>query len=236
MGYRFDPIPGSADEITNTLQNWVLGKGFQDLTRGIRETLEEAMLYLDVFRWGGGKTTMAAYEAMVASHRANAQKLNFPVLLAEVNKGLTQPMTFAEEFSSLQKARNCLEHRTGVVGPKDVDPVTGMLTLSFPRIRVFYKRGGEEVELALGEILDTHEVDDETAATGTSLYLGRATRLRQYALGEKLLVSPPDFYEISMACHLFAVDVASKLPTAPPAGASTTIGQPDREAGPGVVE
>jgi hypothetical protein len=34
---------------------------------------------------------------------------------------LTSPMAFDDDFTSFQKVRNCLEHRSGIVGEPDVD-------------------------------------------------------------------------------------------------------------------
>jgi hypothetical protein len=46
MGYRFTGPEMSSDERRITYQNWLLAKAFQDLARGIRESLVEACLYL----------------------------------------------------------------------------------------------------------------------------------------------------------------------------------------------
>jgi hypothetical protein len=95
-----------------------------------------------------------------------------------------------------------------------VDVVTGTMALSFPRLRMFYRRGNDEVEIAPGEVIDTHvpgnpfNRDEEVP-----IYMNRVTRIREYALGEPVVITASDFYEIAMACQLFASDVAAKLPT-----------------------
>lgn len=103
--------------------------------------------------------------------------------------------------------RNCLEHRGGRVGAKDVDPVTGILTLSFPRLQTFYMRGDEEVELLPGETIDTHAPDNPFGKEGVTVYLRRVTRTRDYALDEPVVLAAIDFFEIAMSCHLFAADL-----------------------------
>ena len=160
IGYKFDGLEMSEEECRETYQNWLLSKGFQDLARGVRETLEEAVFYLAMVKRQPGITTRAAIEAEIAEVRANAAKLSFPKLLEEVNAALTEPMAFDAEFLSLQKVRNCLEHRGGRVGARDAEAATGTMTLSFPRLRMFYHRGNEEVELAPGEVIDTHSPDN----------------------------------------------------------------------------
>ncbi len=107
----------------------------------------------------------------VAEIRSAASKLTFPALMEQVNRGLTEPMAFDAEFRSLQNVCNCLEHHGGRVGTKDVDPVTGIHTLSFPRLQTFYKRGDEEVELLPGETIDTHAPDNPFGKEEVTVYL-----------------------------------------------------------------
>lgn len=219
IGYKFDGLEMSDDERRETYQNWLLSKGFQDLARGVRETLEEAVFYLAMIKREPGLTTLGEIEAEMAEIRANAGKPRFPALLEEVNAGLTEPMAFDAEFLSLQKVRNCLEHRGGRVGPPDVDAATGTMTLSFPRLRMFYRRGEEEIEWSPGEVIDTRSPDNPFGkGEGVPLYMNRVTRSREYGLGEPVVITASDFYEIAMACQLFASDVAAKLPTLPPIG------------------
>lgn len=212
-GYQFNGLEMTDAERRETYQNWILAKGFQDLARGVRETLEEAAFYLAMIKCEPGMTTLAKVEADMAGIRAAAAKLQFPKLLEDVNAGLTEPMAFDAEFLSLQKVRNCLEHRGGRVGVRDVDE-SGSMTISFPRLRAFYRRGAAEVEIAPGEVIDTHDSNNPFGkGEDVPIYINRVTRTRTYALDEPIVISASDFYEIAMACQLFASDVAAKLPT-----------------------
>ncbi|WP_143761356.1 hypothetical protein [Sphingobium chlorophenolicum] len=212
-GYQFNGLTMSDDERRETYQNWLLSKGFQDIARGIRETLEEAVLFISLAQRKPCITTLEQFETDIAEIRANAAKPHFPKLLETVNAGLTEPLAFEAEFLSLQKVRNCLEHRGGCVGVRDID-ASGSLTLSFPRLRIFYRRGDTEVEVAPGEVIDTHEINDPAhVGKEVPIYISRVTRVRTYALSEPVIISASDFYEIAMACHFFASDLTGKLPT-----------------------
>lgn len=225
FGYQFSGLELPPAERRAAFRNWILAKGFQDLARGVRETLEEALFFLTMFgRPSGVMTTIAQIEADIAKIRASVAKLTFPALMEQVNKGLSEPMAFELEFRSLQNVRNCLEHRGGRVAAKDVDPATGVLTLSFPRLKAFYLRGEEEVELMPGEVIDTHAPDNPFGKEEVSINLRRVTRSRDYALDEPVVIDANDFFEIAMACHLFASDVATKLPKSEGAGAAAAPG------------
>jgi hypothetical protein len=166
MGYDFGEINGLEGDRFLAIQNWILSKGFQDLSRGVRESLEAAVVYLDVVRLSlrPFRLTYNQINAKLDKFRKDAGKLPFPELLKKVNAGLKEPMAFESEFLSLQKARNCLEHRGGKVGQSDInDSASGMMVLSFPRLRVFYKKDNEEVEYVPGKPVEAHTDDNQTS-------------------------------------------------------------------------
>lgn len=222
FGYKFPDLEMTADERREDLRNWLLSKGFQDLARGIRETLEEAVFYLEMVKMEAGLTTWDRVQAHMATIRSSAAKPNFPDLLADVNEGLKESMAFEAEFLSLQRVRNCLENRGGRVGKRDVDPISNKMVLKFPRLRLFYLDRDEEVEFLPGDVIDTHNVRTGEGEE-IQINLQRVTRAREYSLDESVILSASDFYEIAMACLLFAADVAAKLPTLPPINALKPI-------------
>ena len=111
--YRFSDLGLNSDERRAAFRNWVLCNGFRDLIRGIRACLEEAILYLEFVHRPPGLTTLGKIQEQKAEALRKAQRMNFPTLLATVNKRLREPLSFDAEFASLQAARNCLEHRHG---------------------------------------------------------------------------------------------------------------------------
>jgi hypothetical protein len=81
--------------------------------------LEEAYLYnsLAQLKHSTG-TTWGEFQIELQEFRKKASDANFPVLMGLVNAGLNDTLHFEREFRSLQKVRNCLEHRNGVVSGK----------------------------------------------------------------------------------------------------------------------
>ena len=217
-GYRFEGVEYSPDEWRGVLERWVLAKGFQDLARGIRETLEEAHFYLTMIQLPNGQqTTVGEIQEIMAEARARAARPKFPDLMAQVSDGLTSPLNFSAHFLTLQNVRNCLEHRGGIVSQRDADPVTGELLLTFPRLAMFYKRGEEEIELRVGEVID-NQAPGAPFPPGeqVAVYWKIKDRTLVYRLGERVLITNADFHEAAMACNFFASDLVSKLPTLPP--------------------
>jgi hypothetical protein len=133
MNYQFRLVGLETDDRRKLYENWLLARGFQDLARGIRTSFERALVYNAFAAAPSHSMTVGEFQSV----QKKANKLLFPELLRDVNAGLREPLAFEAEFRSLQNVRNCLEHRNGAVGAKDIDRDAQTLTLTFPRLKVF---------------------------------------------------------------------------------------------------
>lgn len=206
ISYDMGSGAGSAEERRVLYENWILSKAFTELARGIRETLEEAYLFIRLAGLLQEVTTLDMFIRERDQARQRAQRASFPELIVTVNEALTDPLSFSSEFESLQKVRNCLEHRAGNVGVRDIDS-SGSLVLSLPRLKIFYYRGTEEVELEAGARIEPGDDREHV-----KVFVKREARERIYALGERVTFSADDFHEIAFSCNLFINDLVNKLP------------------------
>lgn len=208
MAFRLED--GQADAATrrDRYRTWLLAKGFQDLARGLRHTLEEALLWVELVRKQGERVPKGDFSAMVEGLRKRANAKNFPDLMAAVNDGLASKLHWEQQFMSLQKVRNCLEHRNGIVSQdKDADDGSNSLLLSIPRLQLVVKQGDKEDELFPGMLIKG----------GGEVLVRVTTRQRDYIVGERIAFTPDDFGEIAFACWMMAQELASKLPIPTPA-------------------
>jgi hypothetical protein len=203
--YKFKTPDITAADRRAMFENWIFSKGFQDLMRGVRTSLEQAYVFLELAtrpQKAKSDTTLAEFFAPV---KRRAAALNFGQLLVQVNTKLKTPLNFVDAYNSLQRARNCLEHRNGIVG--DVDARGGdVMVLSFPRVKNFYLRHGEEIELEPG-----HVVDARDGAAEVQIFMRIDVRERHFAKSQRLSLSLTDFNEIAFACNYFASDMAAKV-------------------------
>lgn len=99
---------------------------------------------------------------------------------------------YNDMFVSILQARNCLAHRNGAVGPKDVDPATGIFTLRwrFSGVHV----GGIYLDLnaGLGEMI----VGENGALT-----LEHVVKTRIYNLGEQIRLTRHDLARDLLRVH-----------------------------------
>jgi hypothetical protein len=191
-------------------ESWILAKVFQDLMRGVRASLEQAFLFIEILsRPSHSVRSDSTLDDFVEPFLNGAAKQNFPDLLQAVNSGLQKPLEFADAYRSLQKARNCFEHRSGIVGKSDIG-LDGTMELQFPRIKLFYYRQGEEIEAEIGKPVNAEDGEPEV-----SILLKLDVRRRNFHLGQRISLTIPDFNEIAFACYHFGSQLASTLPTLP---------------------
>lgn len=211
MDFRIEPNePAKFEERRSAYKQWMLGKGFHELARGLRQSLEEAYLYIEVAKVGAGPMLMGELHERLAAIKTKANKADFPSLMESVNAGLTEKLYFEREFRSLIKTRNCLEHRHGIIGDRDVEKDTGTLTLSLPRMKVLFLEDGAETELAVGQQF----------GKDTEIFMKRVTTETRYNLGDKITFSADEFKIIAFGCWCFVQDLVGKLPKLPSAKAN----------------
>ena len=204
--------PLTSDQRRVMYENWLFAAGFQTLVRGVHESLELAAVVSQLLTGPVRVRSSTTMGEVINSLRKPVSKLRFPDLFAKVNAMLVSPLDFEREILSMQKVRNCLEHRAGIVKEEDIDKGGTALTLSFPRWKFFYMRGSEEIELAQGERLDAGDGKPEVDILGRLV-----PRSRSYRLGERITFTASEFSEIAMACSYFGNELTNKLPARRPA-------------------
>lgn len=179
-----------------------------DLAKGIRASMEKAAAHIDFSRTNmetlarpTEKEVLVAANAKLLEFTAEAQKLRYPALLAKVQAGLTSELDWVPELISFQRLRNCLEHRGGKVGERDLDD-NGVLSLQLPYMEVGLTRDDGELDpLPVGKRLERDRV------------VGTRVRVRQqsFSAGEAIVFPPHRVREIAFSVWLFADDLVSKL-------------------------
>ncbi len=205
---RFDPKGPDLDEGSrrSLYENWILAKAFQDLMRGVRASLEEAHFFIELISQPHKMRSNSTLDDLFAPLREKAGKKRFPDLLERVNAKLTQPLAFSGAFQSMQNARNCLEHRNGIVGKVDTKDGQAMY-LAFPRVKLFYYRHGDEIE-----VRDNEPVHAQDGKVEVEILMRLEVRERTIGLGERIVLTAADFDEIAFGCFFFGSQLRDRLP------------------------
>jgi hypothetical protein len=203
--YKFSSPPITADERRSNFENWLFAKAISDLMRGVRSSLEQSHVALQLMSETVKAASNSTLDAVLAPYYEKAAKMKFGQLLEGVNSKLNEPLAFVDAFESLQQARNCFEHRNGIVGAVDA-PAGGVLVLRFPRAKTFYLKNGKEVELQSG-----HVVDDGSGSSEVQIYFKLDIRERRFGAGQRISLSAADFNEIAFACNVFGTTLYSRM-------------------------
>jgi hypothetical protein len=133
--------------------------------------------------------------------------MRFPQLLSRVNEKLTEPLHFEKEYEALQNVRNCLEHWDGYITEDKVDKETGILRLSLPRPKLYFEKGGKEIEIEAGTV-----VEGDDAGQGVAIKFKFVPESREFRVGEKIEFTAEQFNDIGWGCWAFANELIGKLP------------------------
>jgi hypothetical protein len=187
-------------------ENWLLARAIQELLRAVRHGLELAHVVTAVVNKKHSVKSDATIADFMKPFEAKAASLSFPELLADVNIRLETKLDFADSYKSLQAARNCLEHRAGIVGKPETKG-KDEFEISVPRMKIFYMRGDDEIEVAAGQVVQPSEGKDHA-----QILMKIEEKKRSLKLGERLAFTLSEFNEIAFACHHLGQQLVGKLP------------------------
>ena len=204
--YQFRAHEIGADERRAMHERWILAKAFQELLRAVRHSLEEAHIFVALLTGKHQIKSSATLSEFLEPFKRRAARLKFPDLLDAVNSRLDPKIDFSAAYVSLQSARNCLEHRDGIVSKIETDGGE-RFRLRVPRAKIFYLRNGTEVEIESG-----HRIEAGDDRSDVEVLMRLETRERWIALGERLSFTLAEFNEIAFACHILGQQLSARLP------------------------
>lgn len=202
-GIKFQPL--EEEEVgghRDSISDWLVARGFEAIVNGVRETLEQAYLYVSIFHHPLAPMTYGEFLKLISDVNGASNRSNFVDLLGLIRPSLTKPFVYEPQILSLQAARNCFVHRRGVVGPLDLK--NGQeLVLSIPNMKMFITEDGQEREIEQGMFIEKGEV----------ISVRIELKEWKYTIGQRITISAKDFSQIAMSCVFMATDIASALPT-----------------------
>lgn len=130
---------------------WLLSAAFRDMVKALTLAVEEALFLIEVASWEFGKPTRGdEIQEKFEKARRRATAGDFPQRVKKL-RDLIHPfeMPRFEHVLSINTTRACLEHRGGVVDPKDTvnDRAWGALILKFLKISMYAMENGRMVDV-----------------------------------------------------------------------------------------
>ncbi len=174
---------------------------------GVRELLEHYALFLD---------QMHKYALLVLQFREKLdgidpqkeqerfnRRLGIPDKLVTLHDRFSITPADTESIKQLYNARNCLTHDLGIVTQKRCGP-DGCLTLTWRVFEVLAKGQKSGIERPMIDLIGKRTKED------MEIISREVTRERKFAVGEKLVLSQQDLWEICYFFHAHAIPSAVK--------------------------
>lgn len=179
----------SPDMRREECRNFLIRHLFQGVVGGLKRSLEEAYILIGVSRHNWSHDNVRQFDEVRRRlhRRANKMKMqeHMDFLVGEAAVEIEHIGTVA----NLQKVRNCLEHRDGIVGQLDANtPEKDKIRLEMPTIELMAKFGdGEPLTALKRSDLPRYIESVQTRFT---------TEIIEASVGERLIIDPDRFNHI----------------------------------------
>lgn len=208
MSMRFaSQAPVDAVEVQRAWRSWVLQNGFRDLAETVGAMLEVVQQILCIWDLketvdDGHRIPVEAWNEHFPQRHGRFHAMGLPAKLDFLAKNYQ--FRVAENFQayvrSINAVRNCLVHRQGLAGEKDVDE-NGELTLSWEAL-VLLDSGPEGTrEVAKGDMIPG----------GHKISMAPRSYSRTFMLGDAIDFEAVEFAGIAWTIHRLGRVVASDL-------------------------
>jgi hypothetical protein len=182
-------------------RKWVLIKGFEDIHKCIRTTLERLFIFKSL------EKEIATIEPsnlhkLGKELNTKAKNYKYPQLMKEVNSLLDMPLQYGKYFDSFNNARNCLSHDDGVITARRCNnDKKDKLVIVGQRLKLFFQNGDDQIEAEIGK------PGPENAA----LILGAEEFKLEFSVGQSLEISLKQFTDILHTCIFISNHIGMKL-------------------------
>lgn len=199
----FSSVPFEREEFFRTYYEWILANGFRDAIEAVNSFLESAYRVLSIWdlveRQDSGKpVAMEETIDLLVGGSGKFHRLGLPDKLQTLKKDycINLDHDTVEQVLSINAARNCLVHRKGVVGKRDVD-ADGRLAVKWRSFHFFLKNEDGVQEIAFGEPMEKE----------STLCMRVIVNEKMFQLGEGVAFDVSEVSEILWCLSLFAEDV-----------------------------
>jgi len=201
FAFNIGSVPANIEEQKEEFKKWLIKKGFEDLIKGIKAALIEALLYIKIYNKKDDIKNYGDFLVELEAFKKQSKHDSLPALFKAVNTSLTRELKYKEHVTSINDARNCLVHANGIVTDKYINE-NNLFVLKGIRLKLFTEVNNEEAEVKPGIVIEA----------GNSIKLGAEEFFIQYKLGDEIELNYTQFNNIIMSCYYFGIDLKDSLP------------------------
>lgn len=189
-------------------QAWCLKNSFKEAIDLVSAFLEECRTVATLFRLAG-RCSGADWNRGLVTEKQKFHDFGFPRKIEHLRKQFGVASKLEAHVLSLNRARNCLVHRLGVVSEKDVD-ASGKLVMTWHSLSLIIVDNATKVETA---------VTQPTLIESESTLQARiGPHQREFAVGERIQLSHHEHSSTILTYYVFALEIVQALEKLQPAG------------------
>jgi hypothetical protein len=192
----------------DNFRTWILARGFEECSKALIAALGQAYQYVEIVKLAASTVTTEQELVSKVTHiKRRSAHLNFPSLIEGVTKQLLTVPTLTPHVESINKTRNCLEHRDGIVQSDDVnDAENNSLTMSWRYMSIVV--GSDESGWSQIKFGDAVQGPAQIGVLAVEAS-------KSFAVGERIDVSAAEFNAIAFTCQSFVEEIIANLPLLP---------------------
>jgi hypothetical protein len=187
---------------------WILTKAFEEFINGLTKSFKETYTYLKIYTLSQKpkySLTQEEFEIELKKIDDEIEKFHFPNFIDIIEKQLNTTLPLKEEILSINKIRNCLVHRHGTVGEKDVkNSPTDDLQLKWISQKFWAIVDGEQIEVTYNIRKDGIVVSQLSHQT--------IRNEKIFKIGNKISFDINEFNGIAYTCAIFASNLFLLMP------------------------
>jgi hypothetical protein len=195
---RRQPFP----DVKRNSAQWLLTAFLSDCVDVVGRFLEECREVCAFYRLHSKEIVHGAdYLAIRGPEKKRFHRLGFPIKLDHLRDEFGVETPLERHFLSMNKARNCLVHRGGVVCERDCNDGDA-LSLEWRTLQIVAKpKNGEE------QVVDR----DMSFEAETKISVRSVDVMKQFHLGEKIALEPKEIYQCVSTLHGFGSTVVRSV-------------------------
>lgn len=201
-----DRIKITLDQQKQISISWILSKVFEEYVNGLMKTFKVTYRYLKLYSLSNEAGFNGSVEVLnkeLQRLEKDIEKFHFPDFINQIEILLGNPLYLREEIISINKVRNCLVHRNGIVGRKDITN-TNSLDLKWNSLVNYSKMDGKDIELSYNHRKDKIILDNFS--------IQRKQNIKSYALNDEIKFNINEINGLSYTCSEFVLKLMNQVP------------------------
>lgn len=212
VGFQYSQVlEWTPEEALTKHRQWALKNAMRDAVEGAVNFIESAYFVLSIWKIAGagagdGREFSVPVEDWrlaieVAPSKFNRCTLPDKFKMLADDHGVAVDPVLEAQFRSINQLRNCLVHRGGIVGAKDVDTGSEVFEVRWRTMELLIDEGDGLAPLEFGKVFEK----------GGDLCVRITDKSRAFRLGETIEISETEFAGMMFGMFAFGTDVVQKL-------------------------